>query len=87
MEESREREGQPMHPIIYVWAKWDDEARVWYTAESSIRGVITEAETLEKLRERLVLLIPDFLEDQMPPHAILRIIAEREDELTPVAAE
>ena len=34
-----------------------------------------------------MLIIPDFLEDQMPEHAILHIIAEREDELTPIAAE
>ena len=63
------------------------EADVWYTAETSIRGLCTEADTLEALRERLLLIIPDFLEDQMPPHAVLHIIAEREDELIPIAAE
>ena len=76
-----------MQPTFYVWARWDDEAEVWYTAETSIRGLVTSGETLEKLRERLMLIIPDFLEDQMPPHAILHIIAERLDELTPIAAE
>jgi len=76
-----------MQPTFYVWAKWDDEAQVWYTAETSIRGLVTEADTLEKLRERLMLVIPDFREDQMPPHAVLHIIAERDDDLTPVAAE
>jgi hypothetical protein len=34
-----------------------------------------------------MLIIPDFLEDQMPPRAVLHIIAERDDELTPMAAE
>ncbi len=76
-----------MQPTFYVWAKWDEEAGVWYTAETSIRGLVTEAETLEKLRERLLLIIPDFLEDQMPAQAVLRLIADREDELTPIAAE
>ena len=76
-----------MQPTFYVWVKWDDEAGVWYTAETSIRGLVTSAETLEALRERLMLIIPDFLEDQMPPRAILHIIAERDDELTPMAAE
>jgi len=76
-----------MQPTFYVWAKWDDEAQVWYTAETSIRGLVTEADTLEKLRERLMLIIPDFLEDQMPAHAVLHIIAECDDNLTPVAAE
>jgi predicted RNase H-like HicB family nuclease len=76
-----------MLPTFYVWAKWDDEAQIWYTAECTIRGVVTEGETLERLRERLMLLIPDFLEDEMPERAILQIIAEREDELTRDAAE
>lgn len=76
-----------MQPTFYVWAKWDEEAGVWYTAETSIRGLVTESETLEKLRERLLLIIPDFLEDQMPERAILHIIAERDDEMIPAAAE
>ncbi len=76
-----------MQPTFYVWAKWDSEGGVWYTAETSIRGLNSSGETLEELRERLLLLIPDFLEDQMPQHAFLRIIADREDELTPIAAE
>ena len=76
-----------MQPTFYVWAKWDDEAQVWYTAETSIRGLVTEAETLEKLRERLLLIIPDFLEDQMPERAVLHIIAERDDEMMQIAAE
>ncbi len=76
-----------MQPTFYVWAKWDDEAGVWYTAETSIRGLNSSGETLEELRQRLMLVIPDFLEDQMPDCALLRIIAEREDELVPMAAE
>jgi hypothetical protein len=80
-------EDRPMQPTFYVWAKWDPEAEVWYTAETSIRGVNSSGDTLEELRERLMLLIPDFLEDQMPDRAVLRIIADREDELMPIAAE
>ena len=76
-----------MQPTFYVWAKWDEEAQVWYTAETSVRGINSSGSTLEELRERLMLLIPDFLEDQMPSGAVLHIIAEREDELTPLAAE
>jgi len=76
-----------MLPTFYVWAKWDDEAQVWYTAETSIRGLNSSGETLEELRTRLVQLIPEFLEDQMPPRATLHILAERDDELTLEAAE
>lgn len=75
-----------MQPTFYVWAKWDDEAQVWYTAETSIRGLNSSGDTLEELRERLMRVIPDFLEDQMPERARLRIIAERVDELTATAA-
>ena len=76
-----------MQPTFYVWAKWDPEAGVWYTAETSIRGLNTSGETLEELRERLLLVIPDFLEDEMPQRATLHIIADRQDEFTPIAAE
>ena len=50
-----------MLPTFHVWAKWDDEVRVWYTAETTIRGLNSSGATLEELRERLMLLIPDFL--------------------------
>lgn len=76
-----------MQPTFYVRAKWDEEAGVWYTAETSIRGLVTEAETLEALRERLMLITPDFLEDQMPPRAVLHILAESDNEMTCEAAE
>jgi hypothetical protein len=76
-----------MQPTFHVWAKWDPEGGVCYTAETSIRGLNSSGETLDQLRERLLLLIPDFLEDQMPENAILHIIADREDELSPIAAE
>jgi hypothetical protein len=75
-----------MRPTFYVWAKWDDEANVWYTAETSIRGLNSSGATFEELRERLLLIIPDFLEKDMPPRAVLHIIAERDDELIPIAA-
>ena len=74
-------------PTFHVWAKWDPEADVWYTADSTIAGLNSSGATLEELRQRLLLLIPDFLEEEMPPRAVLHIIAETEDELTAVAAE
>ncbi|WP_420100754.1 DUF1902 domain-containing protein [Bosea sp. (in: a-proteobacteria)] len=40
----------------------DDEAGVWYASSTSDPGIVTEAETVEALRERLKLLVPDFLE-------------------------
>jgi hypothetical protein len=43
-------------------AEWDDEAKVWWTSASGDLGISTEAETIEGLRERLKLIVPDFLE-------------------------
>jgi predicted RNase H-like HicB family nuclease len=40
----------------------DDEAGVWWARSTTDHGIITEAETIEALRERLKLLVPDFLE-------------------------
>jgi hypothetical protein len=76
-----------MQPTFRVWAKRDDEAQAWYTAKSTVAGLKTSGSTLEELRERLLLLVPDFLEDEMPPRAILRLTAECKDEPTAVAAE
>ena len=67
---------------FYVWATRDEEAGCWYTAETSIRGLVTSGDTLEELRERLMLIVPDFLEDEMPERAMLRIIATCDAELS-----
>ncbi|MBX9910241.1 MAG: DUF1902 domain-containing protein [Beijerinckiaceae bacterium] len=40
----------------------DDEAGVWCASSTTHAGIVTEAETIEALRERLKLLVPDFLE-------------------------
>jgi predicted RNase H-like HicB family nuclease len=51
-----------MARVINFEAEWDPEAQVWWTSASSEEGIVTEAETVEKLRERLRLIVPDFLE-------------------------
>jgi hypothetical protein len=66
-----------MAHVIHVRAAWDDEAGVWYTAESSVPGLAIEAETLERLRERLLVIIPDLLEDEM--EAWLHIVSQIRD--------
>ena len=37
----------------------DDEAGVWWASSTTDPGITTEAETIEALRERLKLLVPD----------------------------
>lgn len=40
---------------------WDSEASVWFTESEEIKGVVAEAPTLEKLHEKLLMLIPEML--------------------------
>jgi hypothetical protein len=50
-------------PIIVDFeAEWDDEAKVWWTSAAGDLGITIEAATVEALRERLKLIVPDFLE-------------------------
>jgi predicted RNase H-like HicB family nuclease len=46
---------------LRVDAAWDDEASVWVATSDDIPGLITEADTLEELRSKLVDLVPELL--------------------------
>jgi predicted RNase H-like HicB family nuclease len=49
-----------------VWtlhAGYDDEAHVWYTLNCDVPGLVTEGETLERLRERAAAVMPELLVD------------------------
>ncbi len=46
---------------ISVKVEWDVEARVWYTAETTMQGLNLEAETLDGLLEKLPGAIVDLL--------------------------
>gem|GEM_PF-5220643 len=48
--------------VVKIEVFRDDEAGVWCASSSTDCGIITEAETIEALRERLKLLVPDMLE-------------------------
>ena len=45
-----------------VQAVWDNEARVWVASSDDVPGLITEAETVEALLEKLRTLVPELLE-------------------------
>jgi predicted RNase H-like HicB family nuclease len=45
-----------------ITAFWDSEADVWVAESEDIKGLVTEAATLEQLREKLRILIPELLE-------------------------
>ena len=47
---------------IGVEAFWDEEARVWVATSDDVPGLITEADTMEHLMQKLKILIPELLE-------------------------
>jgi predicted RNase H-like HicB family nuclease len=57
-------------PIV-VHADWDTEASVWVATTQDIRGLVTEAKSIEALRAKLPGMIVDLLEesgsDELPP--------------------
>jgi len=48
-------------PII-VGADWDPEAEVWVAGSPNLPALITEAESIEALRAKLQVMIPELLE-------------------------
>lgn len=44
-------------------ASYDAEAHVWYTVSCDVPGLITEGETLERLRDRAAAVLPELLHD------------------------
>ena len=74
-------------------AAYDPEAGVWYTLDCDVPGLVTEGETLERLRDRAVAVLPELLEDNAHiidkergagPHS-LRLVAFHES-VVPIAA-
>lgn len=73
-------------PIV-IHADWDPEAAVWVATTSDLKGLVTEADTMEALRAKLPGIILDLLEEygisDIP--ASIEIIARASDRL--IAAE
>lgn len=46
---------------IYVTAIWDDDAQVWVATSDQIPGLVTEADTIEALLQKLEVLVPELL--------------------------
>jgi predicted RNase H-like HicB family nuclease len=47
---------------ITVNAEWDPEGKVWVATSDDVPGLVTEAETVEALAEKLSTMIPELLE-------------------------
>jgi predicted RNase H-like HicB family nuclease len=68
---------------IIVHADWDPEAAVWVATTQDLRGLVTEAESIEALRAKLPGMILDLLEEGgISDHpASIEIIARASDRL------
>ena len=48
--------------IFLIRVDRDEEAGVWYVAESDVPGLATEAESVEAMVEKLRVMVPELLE-------------------------
>jgi hypothetical protein len=64
-------------PIV-VRADWDPDAGVWVATTRDLRGLVTEAETIEGLRAKLPGMIHDLLEEDgiSDPPASIEILKD-----------
>lgn len=51
-----------MKAVLDVHAMWDNEAHVWVATSEDVPGLVTEADTMENLVDKLKVLIPELLE-------------------------
>jgi len=56
-----------MSKVLEVKALWDDEAKVWVAESNDVPGLITEADTLSALVQKLKYLIPELLAENGYP--------------------
>jgi len=69
-----------------VSAFWDAKASVWVASSDDVPGLVTEADTMERLVAKLKILIPDLLEaNNMLPHAYENVPFHLHTELNDVA--
>jgi hypothetical protein len=64
---------------IVIDVRWDAEAEVWYAVSRGGTGLMTEAPTLDALRERIIAVAPDLfdlpvsdIEIEMIVHGLLK---------------
>ncbi|MBM3542348.1 MAG: DUF1902 domain-containing protein [Alphaproteobacteria bacterium] len=48
---------------VVVHATWDPDACVWVALSDDVPGLATEADTMERLLEKLRVMVPELLEE------------------------
>ena len=61
--------------VLHVQADWDPEAEVWVATSDDVPGLATEADTIERLTEKLRTLIPELLEANQVSSAVSAIFS------------
>lgn len=51
------------HTSIMVRAIWDAEAQVWVATTEDVAGLATEADTLEELAAKVLVMLPELIAD------------------------
>jgi len=66
---------------IIVRADWDDDAKVWVASSADIDGLATEADTLEALSAKVLVMVAELLElngdDSGLPEIPVHIVAQQ----------
>jgi predicted RNase H-like HicB family nuclease len=69
---------------VQVLAQWDPDAGVWWAESANLPGLVTEAPTPDRLRDKLQAMVPDLLSES-PDLASqfdgIHIVYERQDDL------
>jgi predicted RNase H-like HicB family nuclease len=55
-------EGDMTKKPFFIRAEWDGEANVWVATSDDVPGLVTEEATVERLIEKLRVIIPELLE-------------------------
>lgn len=72
-----------------IYCQWDDEARVWFVAESDVPGLAGEAPTPEAMNQLLRSRVPELVELNRPDlvrgagreHAPVELVIHNEQRL------
>jgi hypothetical protein len=49
---------------LTIDVRWDGEASLWYAISRGKTGLATESESLDRLRERILAVLPDLLGEE-----------------------
>lgn len=50
-----------MQKTLFIRAEWDEATSVWVATSDDVPGLVTEADTIEKLSQKLNDMIPELL--------------------------